>query len=257
MLILVGFFGQAVGVASYPFLARLAVQNKMEEMNHLINTTLRYLALVIPFSVLMMVLRHEIIRILFQRGQFDPAATAATAGVLVFIMIGAFAFAAQTVVVRGYFAIQNTLFPAIYGTLAAVLSLPLYYFGMQFMGAAGIGLAVSLAAIFQVTLLYVLWNRKTHNPQSRDLYYFIFKIIWLSLILGVSLEGFRQLALTAVRFAGISEITFSGSLITCMATGLLFAALFVFGGHAMGIREISDILNRIAGKLMPKRRTSP
>jgi len=253
MLILVGFFGQAVGVASYPFMARLAAEKKIGEMNGLLNTTLRYLALVIPFSVLMMVLRHEIIRILFERGRFDAAATETTAGVLVFIMIGAFAFAAQTIVVRGYFAVQNTLFPALYGTLAAILSLPLYYFGMKQMGAPGIGLAVSLAAMFQVSLLYLLWNRKTHNPQSADVYRFIFKISILSAIMGIFLEGFRNIFLTVFRFFGMGAATFSGSLMVCVVTGLLFAALFILAGRMLGIREISDTLGRVAGKLLPKK----
>ncbi|MEZ4578729.1 MAG: lipid II flippase MurJ [Desulfobacterales bacterium] len=100
MLILVAFFGQAVGVgASFPFMARLAAE-KSAEMNQLLNDTLRHLALVIPFSVLFMVLRHEVILILFQRGRFDAAATALTADIPVYIMAGAVAFAVQTVVVR-------------------------------------------------------------------------------------------------------------------------------------------------------------
>lgn len=248
MLMLVGFFGQAVGVASYPFMARLAAENRIGEMNRMLDTTLRYLALVIPVSVLMMALRHEIIRILFERGRFDAAATAATAGVMAAIMIGAFAFAAQTIVVRGYFAVQNTLFPAIYGTLAALFSLPLYYLGMRFLGAVGIGLAVSLAAMFQVSLLHVLWNRKTGNPQGIEVYRFIFKISLLSVLMGAVLEGVRRLAALAVRHIGLEAAGFSGSLVICAATGLVFAALLAASGRVFGIREISDLLERVGRK---------
>ena len=69
MLILVGLFGQAVGTASFPFLARLVVENRLNEMNRLLNQTLRFLALVIPFSILLMVLRSEVVRMIFQRGK--------------------------------------------------------------------------------------------------------------------------------------------------------------------------------------------
>ncbi|MGD9366107.1 MAG: lipid II flippase MurJ, partial [Desulfobacteraceae bacterium] len=73
MMMLVGFFGQAVGVASFPYLARLAAEKRLNEMNRLFNTLLRYLAtLVIPTSVLMYVLRHEIVRLLFERMDFQP-----------------------------------------------------------------------------------------------------------------------------------------------------------------------------------------
>jgi hypothetical protein len=50
--------------------------------------------------------------------------------------------------------------------------------------------------------------------------------------------------------------TFSASMIICMATGLLFAALFILAGHLLGIREISDTLGRVAGKLLPKKSVS-
>lgn len=252
MLILVGFFGQAVGVASFPFMARLAAENKLAEMNQLLNNTLRYLALVIPFSVLFMVLRHEVIFILFQRGRFDATATVLTSDVLVFIMIGAFAFAAQTVVVRGFFAIQNTLFPAIYGTIAVILSLPFYYFGMQKMGAQGVALAVSLAAIVQVLMLYSLWNKKSRNKQSREVYLFIIKIIFLSTVMGLCLEWFRITALS-----GINVMTLTGSFLVCLITEILFIALFIAAGHILGISEISDLLHRTRNKLMKSKQPIP
>ncbi|MCK5783016.1 MAG: murein biosynthesis integral membrane protein MurJ [Desulfobacterales bacterium] len=251
VLILVGFFGQAVGVASFPFMARLAAENKLAEMNQLMNRILRYLALVIPFSVLFMVLRHEVILILFQRGRFDATATALTSNVLIFMMAGAFAFAAQTIVVRGFFAIQNTLFPAIYGTLAVILSLPFYYYGMQEMGAQGVALAVSLAAIIQVMLLYIIWNRKSRNRQSRDVYLFIIKIIFLSAAMGGFLEWFRKNALD-----GINVMTLPGSLLVCLITGMLFIALFIAAGYVLGISEISDLMHRLGNKLFKKNQHS-
>jgi putative peptidoglycan lipid II flippase len=150
----VAFFGQAVGVASYPFMARLVAENKLQEMNQLLNNTLKYLSLIIPISVLLMVLRRDVIFIIFQRGEFDAAATAHTSMVLVYLLIGAFAVAANTIVPRAYYALQDTLFPAIYGTVAVLISIPLYLMGLKLMGTQGVALAVSLSAILQVVFLY-------------------------------------------------------------------------------------------------------
>ena len=247
MLILVAFFGQAVGVASFPFMARLAAEHKMAEMNRLLNNTLRYLALVIPFSVLFMVLRHEVILILFQCGRFDAAATTLTSDVMVFIMAGAFAFAAQTVVVRGFFAVQNTLFPAIYGTIAVLLSLPLYYFGMMKMGARGVALAVSLAATIQVLMLYGIWNKKSRNTGYPNVRNFYIKIIFLSMAMGICLEWLRKTALS-----GINVMTLTGSFIVCIIIGTIFFLLFISAGHILGISEISDLLHRFKNKILKK-----
>ena len=248
MLILVAFFGQAVGVASYPFMAKMAVENKMGELNRLLNSTLRYLGLVIPFSVLLMVLRYEVVRILFQRGQFTAADTTLTSDVLVFIMVGAIAFAAQTVVVRGYYAVSNTLFPALFGTIAVILSLPVYYLGMRQMGPEGVALAVSISAIFQVLLLYVLWNRRTANRESIAVYRFYIKMALLSVGIGAVLEAFRRLVL-----AGVDTTSLLGSMGSAIICGALFFLLFVGAGYLFQIREIPEFLGKITARISRKK----
>jgi len=244
MFILVGLFGQAVGTATFPFMSRLVAENKMDEMNRLLNRTLRYLALVIPFSVLIIVLRSEVVRLLFQRGRFDSGATAMTAEVLVYFMIGAFAFAAYTVVVRGYFASQNTLFPAIYGSIAVLLSIPLYLAGMNWLGARGIALAVSLSGIFQVSLLYVLWNHRSHNPASRSVYFFYLKMLLLAAVMGILLEWFK----TAV-LSGLDSTTIFGSLLVCILTGTVFSCLLLAACYGLKIQEITSLVDRVSSKI--------
>ena len=234
MLILVGLFGQAAGVASFPFLTRLVAEGKMHEMNMLLNDILRrYIALVIPFSVLMMLLSHEIILLLFQRGHFDAAATEMTSQALVFLLIGTFAFAAQTVVVRGYYATQNTLFPAIYSTLAVIISIPIYWYGMHESGLQGVAFAVSASAIIQTSLLYALWNRRTNNKESRQVYLFFIKIILLSVTIGIFLQWFKSDYL-----GGIDNTSFMGSIMLCSIIGGIFLISFIGAGYALRITEI-------------------
>ena len=238
MLVLVAFFGQALGTASFPFMARLAAEGKLEEMNGLLNTTLGYLALVVPFAVLFAVLRNEVIVLLFQRGRFDAAATALTARVLVFLMLGAFAFAAQTVVVRGFYALQNTLLPAVFGTAAVLLSLPLYVFGVRLMGAGGVALAVSLSAIFQVLLLFAIWNRRSGNHDSRDVYRAFARMFLFSVPAGIVLAVFRMLLVS-----GIDPVGPSGSLTVSVLTGLLFLVILFAGGYGFKIEPVRSALD--------------
>ena len=247
MFIVVALFGQAVGVASYPFLARLAGEGKTDEMNQLLNQALRYLALVVPLSALFMVLRHETVLILFQRGRFDAAATALTAGLLIFLMIGAFAFAAQTVVVRGFYAVQNTLLPAVFSTATALLSLPIYVFGLRYLGAKGVALAVSLSAILQVVTLYVLWNRRHPNPGSRDVYRFYAVMIGLALLLGIVLERLKDVLHTL-----IDTTAMTGCLITAFIIGAVFLLILLITGHALGWEELIGLEKNLTTRLRPK-----
>jgi putative peptidoglycan lipid II flippase len=244
MLMMVGLFGQAVGVAATPFLSRLAVEKRFDEMNSLLNTTLRYLGLVIPFSVLFIVLRKEVVTILFQRGQFDQAATALTAQVLLFLMTGAFAFAAQTVVVRGYYAMQNTLLPAAIVSFTVLLSVPIYIIGMNLMGVSGIALAISISSILQVMLLYFVWNRTSGNSQSRKVYLFYGRMFILAAILGGILEPLKNLI-----HLQLAENTFFNSLIICLIVGTLFLFFIVVIAKRLDIPEITDTINQIKARL--------
>jgi putative peptidoglycan lipid II flippase len=244
MFILVGLFGQAVGVASYPFMAKLAAQGKIDELNNLLNTTMKFLLLVIPVSVLFMVLRHEIVLILFQRGRFGLEATRVTSQVLPFLLCGTFAFAAQTVVVRGYYATQNTWFPALVGTISVVLTLPLFYVLMTVMDARGVALALSLAATAQTLILFELWNRKSHNRNGRSVYRFLISMVMLSAGIGFLLWKFA-----AILKGVIDASTLPGALLVCIVTGLLFVLMFTLAGTLFKIEEINRFNQKILRKL--------
>ncbi|MCU0559865.1 MAG: murein biosynthesis integral membrane protein MurJ [Desulfobacterales bacterium] len=234
MLILVGVFGQAVGTASFPFMARLAEAGDIAELNRLLNRTLRYLALVIPVSGLLMVLSTEVVRILFERGRFEPAATSLTAEALSCFLVGAVAFSANTVVVRGFYATRNTLTPAVFGTLAVLAGLPLYLAGLALMGVPGIALAVSVTGVLQAVVLYVIWNRRSGNQGQGEVLRFYLKMALLGLALVPILAGCRGLALALIDASGLI-----GSLAVALLVGAAFLALMLLAGRMLKVAEIT------------------
>ncbi|MBU2627192.1 MAG: murein biosynthesis integral membrane protein MurJ [Proteobacteria bacterium] len=246
MFILVGLFGQAIGVASYPFMAKLAQKGDMLELNRLLNKTLKFIFLVIPISVLFMVLSQDIITVLFQRGKFDAAATLVTAGILPYFMAGAFAFSAQNIVSRGYYAIQNTLFPAIVTTLCVILTLPLIYVLMKKMGLQGVASGLSLSVILQAFVLFECWNKKSLNTEKTKVYLFFFKMIPISLVMGIILYfsafGLRQI---------IDQTTHLGAFAICCLIGLEFLFVFFLTGTVFKIKEILSLYENIFKRLFP------
>ena len=244
MLIPVALFGQAIGTAVYPFLARLVAENKLAEMNNLLNNTLRYLALVIPVSVLLMVVRNEVVSIIYQRGQFDAAATALTADILIYLLVGAFALAAYTIVPRAFYATQNTLFPAIYGSIAVLLSIPFYILGLRYFGAKGIAIAISISEILQVAVLYMIWNKRSQNTATRPVYVFYGKMIGLSVILGPLLVWFK-----ANLLKGIDTATFTGSLLVIALTTTAFMAVMAVVAYGLKVNEITDVAGQMVNKI--------
>ncbi len=250
MFILVGIFGQAAGVASFPFLSQLIAQNNIKEVNQILNHTLcRYIALVIPFSILMIILRVEIVRILFQRGEFSIHSTQLTAQALAFLLIGTFAFAAQTIIVRGYYATQNTLFPSIFTTLAVLTTLPLYWLGLTYYGISGVAMSVSLAAILQSSLLYYLWNRKTNNQQAKSVYLAFLKIIIVSLLVGGIVYFIKESYLSVA----LTDLTLFHAFSTCLIAGLIYIVLLLIISFYVPIIEIKKPYQYLFNKVIKKK----
>jgi putative peptidoglycan lipid II flippase len=187
-----------------------------------------------------------VVTLLYMRGKFTRADVVMTAPVLGYLMLGAVAFASQTVVNRGFYAMQNTLLPAAYGTLAVILSIPLYYAGMHWMGLKGVGLAVSVSAIGQVAIMYAVWNRRSRNTGSGQVYRFILKMIVLSMPLAGLLMVLRGWFATVV-----DTHTFYGSFLTATALSSAFLLLLLILGYAFHIREITVLLQRLSQRWKP------
>ena len=161
MMIFVGVFGQAAGVASYPFLSRLAAEKNFGEMNNILNSLIRKIsAFLIPCCGALIPLSSQVIAVLYQHGRFDAASTAATAPVLAVYLVGAFPFAASTIVMRSYYAEQKMIFPMAVNSAVALASIPCYLGLSAALGAMGIALASSAAMTVQFFILYWTWEKR-------------------------------------------------------------------------------------------------
>jgi putative peptidoglycan lipid II flippase len=243
MLPLVGVFGQASGVASYPFLSRLAIENKFNEMNRLLNSIVTKIGIyLIPICGVMMVLSTQIIAVLFQHGRFTRASTIATAPVLVLYLIGAFPFAASTIVMRNYYAMQNTLFPMIISTLIALVSIPCYWLLSKGLGARGIALTASMAMFIQSLLLYWIWSFKHGNmPDFLKTAGVILKVSAIS-----SLGGCMcYLIKWSLVNHGLHAAGFIQNLLLIIVSGIPSIILIFFALEVSGISNTRVIIQRL------------
>ncbi len=234
-LVVYGLFGQALATAFFPFMSRLVAEDNLSEANRLLNRTLRHLTLALPGVAVLMVLRGEVVALLFQRGAFDVAATAFTARVLVPLLPGAVALAAYTLVLRGFYARQNTLFPAVFSTVAVVVTLPAYFLFMRWWGAQGIALALTCSTTGQALLLAWVWNRRSGNTGGRVVAAAFCKMTLVALAVGGVLEWLRRLVAGELAQAGAAgQVAIVG---ICGAAGLL---MVVGIGRVTELREIQE-----------------
>ena len=93
-----------------------------------------------------MVLREPVVRLLFQRGAFDAAATDLTAGALFYFSAGLWFLAANTLLTRAYYALEDLKTPVAAGLAAIGSNLLFSFIFLPVLGHQGLALANSLAA---------------------------------------------------------------------------------------------------------------
>jgi putative peptidoglycan lipid II flippase len=164
MLVPVGVVAQAAGLASYPFLAALAASNDREAFDSTLNKAVSNTLLVaLPLSLWMLVAAEPIMRLIFQQGSFTSE-DAAASGLLLAIMLSGVAFwVVQQLIGRAFYACQDTLTPALAGSIATLLALPLYWAGARLFGAPGVAAAGTLGVVLYTVFLSRVWKRK-HGP---------------------------------------------------------------------------------------------
>jgi len=156
----------AVGTAVFPTLSEESALENFTQFQQVFLLSLRMiLFLTIPASIGLIVLGEPIIRLFFERNQFDAVSTAGTASVMVFYAIGLTGHATVEIVDRVFYARHDTRTPVMAAVLAVVvnivLSLALMRTGLTFRGLA---LANSLAALVEASVLVFLLS--IHLPGS-------------------------------------------------------------------------------------------
>jgi putative peptidoglycan lipid II flippase len=158
-----GVVGIAVGTAILPPLSR---QIRLGHIADAVGTQNRglelALLLTLPAAVALAVLAIPILAVLFQRGAFSPADTAATAAALSAYAAGLPAFVLVRVLAPGFFARHNTATPVKVAIAAMATNLFLTLVLMQFLAHVGIALATTVAGWVNALTLLILLVRRGH-----------------------------------------------------------------------------------------------
>jgi putative peptidoglycan lipid II flippase len=241
MQVPLGVVGQGVGVASFPFLAQLYSERKFDELNRLLNTTMKGLiALLVPISALTMAQSRPVVYLVFFNTRLDSAQLDATAATLVFFSIGMFAWGAQNILARGFYATQNTWMPAIVGTAVTFASLPLYWLLVRRAQHLGLALASSLGLAAYTVVLFVLLNRRTRNRQAGALTLFFVKVSTASAVTGWAC--YRLRLILEPHFAWQR---FTGALLLLVIVSSAGVLLLLLLGKLLRIREMDEQIARL------------
>jgi putative peptidoglycan lipid II flippase len=162
-----GMFSVAVATILYPSLARLSTRGDLVGFRATVSSGLRQINfMLIPAGVVSAVLAEPIIRLLYERGAFEPDQTHVVAGALAAFSLGLTFNGMMLMLNRGFFSLQAPWVPTFIALAVVALNTALYAVFYR-VGTWGIPFAISLANIAGASLLFIALRRRTGQLDLR------------------------------------------------------------------------------------------
>lgn len=146
-----GMLAAPLATAIFPALAERAVSETEGDFARALTRGVNLvLTVTMPLAVLLMVLARPAVELLFMRGAFDERAAVMTTWALVMFGIGMVAQCVNPLLTRGFYARQDSVTPLKCAAVAIGLNLVLSLILIHPLKHAGLALANSLAATFNI-----------------------------------------------------------------------------------------------------------
>jgi len=267
-LMLVNAIAVSVSTAAFPSMSMSYLKEENEEFLRKFSSIFRQiLFLVIPISLLLLILRAQIIRVFLGAGKFGWVDTRLTAACLGILSLNLIAQALILFLSKSFYAAHNTKIPAIISILTVVFNITLSIFfvwlikystlfnlflqsffrleGIKNIGVIGLVLALSITAILEVFLLIYMFCKKFPKLKTKELLDSLYKILIASFFMIIITFFVRQ-------FLGslISLQTFWGIFFQLLICGIVGVSLYVAITYFLKSPEIKTIMDSFIKKFL-------
>lgn len=165
-----GVFGVALAVASLSVMSKQAARLDIKAMKETLNYSLRMVFFMgLPASIGLIVLRHPIVSIIFERGDFTHEAAVACSRVLLCYSLGLFAFLGLKIATQCFYALKDSKTPMKIAAAMVILNLVLNLSLMFILREAGLALATSLCSFANMAILFLLLSKKINGMDFNSL----------------------------------------------------------------------------------------
>jgi len=218
----IGVIAVSFAVAAFPTFVEYVTENDRRGFARAFSETVRQIFFfLIPASILFLLLRAQIVRVVVGAGAFGWQETIQTADTLAFFVLSLFAQGLVYLFARAFFAHRDTTTPLVAGLVGAVVNvIAALLFSREF-GVVGLGIAFSLGAVVNLSLLWAMLRQKIGSLNESEI---IASLLRMS-IAGIGCGLIIQLLKSwLVRF--ITLDTFFGVLSQGLIAGLTGLAVY-------------------------------
>ncbi|PCI51850.1 MAG: murein biosynthesis integral membrane protein MurJ [Alphaproteobacteria bacterium] len=238
----IGVIGVALGTVLLPLLARNIAEGDEEQVSYNQNRAIELgLFLTIPAAVAFMIVPHQLIHVLFERGAFTADDSWQTAYALMAYAAGLPAYVLAKVFSPGYFARKDTRTPVKFAMVALAVNMTLNLILMQYFAHVGLAMATAISAWLNVAMLSGGLVRRGHFSFDSKVLIRVAKYLLASGIMAVVI--WLTSGQISDMMSGNMAVKVSGLLIVIFA-GIGSYLLMIFITGAMKIQDLKAIFRR-------------
>jgi putative peptidoglycan lipid II flippase len=247
-----GILATSLGTVLLPVLSDFAAQKKHREMREAIHHGLRTLLFVMtPASVGLFVLATPIVRMLLERGAFDPESTALTARALAFYAPGLMVFCLAKVFVPAFYALQDTRTPVKIGLCGVTINFTLnILFALtlpEYWRHAGLAFSTVIAEGFNGLALALFLRRRLGPFGIRGILAGLGRALGAAAAMA-AVAYFAERALTDWLFVAVHLPRQAAQLIGVPTAIALGMAVYVGLARALHFPELDFVLDSLRAK---------
>lgn len=245
MYLPIGLFGVSIAAAALPVVSRHAARDDPDGIRETVSRALRLMLMVnIPATVGLIALGGPIVELIFERGSFTPADTAATADALLYYAPGLAGYSAVRIAVPCFYALGNSLTPMYVSLSAVALNIVLNLILVEVMGYRGLALGTSIAALANAATLLALLRPRLNGLDLPRVSLVFGKVAVASAAMGLAAWATHDWLVEAWSGAGLVVRL-------CRVAAGIAAGTFVLVGAArlLRIRELDQALQQVMARL--------
>lgn len=219
-----GIFGVAIAQAALPTMSHQALEDNLDNFKEtLVFSIISVFIVMLPVTTLLIILNSPIVELLFQRGRFDMYSTSLTSGAILFYSFGLAAYAANKVLVSGFFSLKDTRTPLKVASISLFINILFNVMLMYPFKLKGLALATTISGVFNFFALLYLLRKKIGCIQGRYLFKSFVKIIISCIFMGLIVFYLYNFLNNQTLLLRIFVSSFFGSvafILSCILMGL-------------------------------------
>lgn len=243
----VGIFGISFAIAAFPTLSAVAF-DRDKLIENFSRTVRQILFFLIPATVLLLTLRAQIVRVILGTGEFGWRDTLLTIDTLSYFAISLFAQALIPLLIRVFYARQNSKTPFIIGLFSVCLNVALSLIFAPKYGVAGLALAFSLASIFNFAVLWLVLYGELGSMNEEKILFSTVKFSIAAIACGVMVQGAERVVEPYVNMN-----TFIGIFTQSLTAGLLGIFIYISVCALLKSEELLHFYGAIKCRLSGKK----